>query len=118
MVRTSSYLEEEAEADPLIVLVVSPLQRILCLVHAGVRHVETNPLPEGTGDGVGGVDPAVRVQHVLGTLTIRYNTCALGVLWYLKSFVQIAKCAQVINWLATSFYVLLGVGITWAHCSQ
>ena len=52
-----SHLEEEAEADPLIVLVVSPLQRVLGLVHAGVRHVETNPLPEGTGDGVGGVDP-------------------------------------------------------------
>jgi len=48
--------------------VVSPLQRVLCLVHAGVRHVETNPLPEGTGDGVGGVDPAVRVQHVLGNV--------------------------------------------------
>jgi hypothetical protein len=28
-------------------------------------HVEADPLPEGTGDGVGGVDPAVRVQHVL-----------------------------------------------------
>jgi len=48
--------------------VVSPLQRVLGLVHAGVRHVETNPLPEGTGDGVGGVDPAVRVQHVLGNV--------------------------------------------------
>ena len=72
------YLEEEAEADPLIVLVVSPLQRVLGLVHAGVRHVETNPLPEGTGDGVGGVDPAVRVQHVLGTSTITYIKLSRG----------------------------------------
>ena len=108
------YLEEEAEADPLIVLVVSPLQRVLGLVHAGVRHVETNPLPEGTGDGVGGVDPAVRVQHVLGTST----NYTFGVLWHLKSFVHNAKCSQVINWLATLFCVLLGVGITWADCSQ
>ena len=45
---------------------VSPLQRVLGLVHAGVRHVETNPLPEGTGDGVGGVDPAVGVDNILG----------------------------------------------------
>jgi hypothetical protein len=27
--------------------------------------IEPDPLPEGTGDGVGGVDPAVGVQHVL-----------------------------------------------------
>ena len=31
-------------------------------------HINTNPLPEGAGDGVGGVDPAVRVQHVLGNV--------------------------------------------------
>ena len=29
-------------------------------------HVNTNPLPEGAGYCVGGVDPAVSVQHVLG----------------------------------------------------
>ena len=29
-------------------------------------NIYTNPLPEGTGDGVGTVDPAVGVQHVLG----------------------------------------------------
>ena len=45
-----------------------------------------------------------------------YST--LGVLCHLKSFVHNAKCSQVINWLATLFCVLLGVGITWAHCSQ
>ena len=28
-------------------------------------HINTNPLPEGAGDGVGGVDPAVRVENVL-----------------------------------------------------
>ena len=40
------YLEEEAEADPLIVLVVSPLQRVVGLVHAGVRHLQPGLLPE------------------------------------------------------------------------
>ena len=29
-------------------------------------HVNTDPLPEGAGYCVGGVDPAVSVQHVLG----------------------------------------------------
>ena len=29
-------------------------------------NIYTNPLPEGTGDGVGAVYPAVGVQHVLG----------------------------------------------------
>ena len=59
------YLEEEAEADPLVVLVISPLLRVQRLVHAGVGDVKANPLPEGTWDGVGGVDPAVRVEHFL-----------------------------------------------------
>ena len=45
---------------------ISPLQRILGLVHPGVGHVEPDPLPEGAGDGVGGVDPAVSVEDVLG----------------------------------------------------
>ncbi len=30
-----------------------------------MRHVDAYPLPECAGDGVGGVDPAVRVEHVL-----------------------------------------------------
>jgi len=31
-----------------------------------MSNIYTNPLPEGTGDRVRAVDPAVRVQHVLG----------------------------------------------------
>ena len=31
-------------------------------------HIDTNPLPECAGYRVGGVDPAVRVQHVLGNV--------------------------------------------------
>ena len=60
------YLEEKTEADPLVVLVISSLQRVLSLVHSRVGHVEPNPLPECAGNCVGGVDPAVRVQNVLG----------------------------------------------------
>ena len=66
----ASDLEEKTEADPLVVFVISPLQGILSLIHPGVGHVETNPLPEGAGDGVGGVDPAVRVENVLGRTEI------------------------------------------------
>ena len=61
------YLEEETEADPLVVSDVSPLLRVDSLVNARMGHINTNPLPEGAGDGVGGVDPAVRVENVLGT---------------------------------------------------
>ena len=60
------YLEEEAEADPLVISDVSSLLRVDCLVNARVSHVNTNPLPECAGDGVGGVDPAVSVEDVLG----------------------------------------------------
>jgi hypothetical protein len=37
----------------------------LSLIHPGMGDIEPDPLPEGTGDGVSGVDPAVGVQHVL-----------------------------------------------------
>ena len=43
---TRCHLEEEAEGDPLVVLVVSPLQRVVGLVHAGVRHLQPGLLPE------------------------------------------------------------------------
>ena len=60
-----SYLEEEAEADPLVVADIAPLLGVDGFVYAGMSHIDPDPLPEGAGDGVGGVDPAVRVQHVL-----------------------------------------------------
>ena len=63
----ASDLEEKTEADPLVVFVISSLQGILSLIHPWVSHIKTDPLPEGAGDGVGGVDPAVGVQNVLGT---------------------------------------------------
>ena len=59
------YLEEKAEADPLVVLDISPLLRVNGFVNSRVGHIETHPFPEGTGYGVGRVDPAVSVQHVL-----------------------------------------------------
>ena len=62
---TFTYLEEETEADPLVVSDVSPLIRVDGLVNARVGHVHSNSLPEGAGDGVGGVDPAESVQHIL-----------------------------------------------------
>ncbi len=63
-----TYLEEEAEADPLVVLDVSPFFRVDGLVHPRVCHINSYPLPEGTGNGVGGVDPTVSVEHILGDL--------------------------------------------------
>ena len=59
------YLEEETEADPLVVPDVSPLLGVHGLVNPRVGHVHPDPLPEGAGDGVGGVDPAEGVEDVL-----------------------------------------------------
>ena len=64
----TSYLKEQTEADPLIILDVAPFVRIDGLVDARVGHVDADPLPEGAGNGVGWVDPAVGVQHVLGNV--------------------------------------------------
>ena len=61
----SSYLKEEAEADPLVVLDISPLLWVDCFVDARVGHVQPHPLPEGAGDGVGGVNPTVGVEDIL-----------------------------------------------------
>ena len=65
-VSPDTYLEEETEADPLVVSDVSPLLRVDSLVNTRMGHINPNPLPECAGYRVGGVDPAVRVQHVLG----------------------------------------------------
>ena len=35
------YLEEEAEADPLVVSDISPLLWVYCLVDAGVSNINT-----------------------------------------------------------------------------
>ena len=60
-------LEEEREADPLVVGDVSSL--VLLVVgaghHPGVGHVPPNVQGEGPGDGVGGVDPTVEIEHIV-----------------------------------------------------
>ena len=55
------YLEEEAEADPLVVFVIPPFQRILGLVHPRVCNIKTDPLPEGTEDQIGSGDGIISV---------------------------------------------------------
>ena len=60
------YLEKQTEADPLIVSDISSLLRVHCLVDARMSNINTNPLPESAGYGVGGVYPAVGVEHILG----------------------------------------------------
>jgi hypothetical protein len=60
------YLEEEAEADPLVVADIAPLLWINSLVYPGMGNIDSDPLPEGAGDCVSRMDPTVGVQHVLG----------------------------------------------------
>ena len=61
----NSYLKKKTEADPLVVFMISSLQRVLCFVNARMCHIKTNPLPEGTRYGIGGVDPAVSIENIL-----------------------------------------------------
>lgn len=60
-------LKEEAEADPLVVAVaLAVLGFATRVVHPWVRHQDSYFLAERGLDGVSGVYPAVRVEHVLG----------------------------------------------------
>ena len=61
---TAAYLKEEAKAHPLVILDVFLVSIIPGLIHPWMWHVDPHPLPVGGGEGVGGVDPAVRVQHL------------------------------------------------------
>lgn len=59
-----AYLEEQTEADPLVVLMIAPFIGIQGLVDTRVGHIEPDPLPEGAWNCVGGMDPAVGIKHL------------------------------------------------------
>ena len=61
-----AYLEEEKEPDPLIIFDVLFILLVPGLVHPWVRDIHPDSLPVGGAQGVGGVDPAVSVKHLLG----------------------------------------------------
>lgn len=63
-----TYLEEEAEAYPLVVLDISLLFFSVRLFNARMRYVHTKLLIKRRRDGVRGMDPAVRVDDILGYL--------------------------------------------------
>ena len=64
-------MEEECEADPLVILVV-----LLLLVaggcHARVSHLGPDLVLSSVGDCEGGVDPAVSVHDVLRNVWVHY----------------------------------------------
>lgn len=61
-----TYLEEQTEAHPLVIAVRLAVVALAAgVVHAGVRHADAHLLLERLLDGVRGVYPAVRVEHVL-----------------------------------------------------
>ena len=62
----SSYLKKKQESDPLIIFDVLLVLLVPGFVHPRVGHVHAHPLPVGGAEGVGGVDPAVGVEHLLG----------------------------------------------------
>ena len=50
----------------MVVFDISSFVWIDGLVDAGMRHIDADSLPEGTGDSVSGVYPAVSVEHIFG----------------------------------------------------
>lgn len=65
-INRSTHLKEEAEADPLIILVLLPVNDLaLAVPDARIRHLAADLLLEEALQRVRGMDPAVRVQHIL-----------------------------------------------------
>ena len=58
------YLEEQAEADPLIVLVNFHVGCVRELVHTKVRNVFSDLFEKGTFDKVCMHDPAIRIENI------------------------------------------------------
>ena len=59
-----SYLEEETEADPLVVFMVSSFVGIYGFIHTGMCYVDTDSFPESTRNCVRGMNPAICVEHI------------------------------------------------------
>ena len=62
------YLEEEKEPDPLIIFDVLFVLLVPRLVHPWMGDIHPDSLPVGGAQSVGGVDPAVSVEHLFGHL--------------------------------------------------
>ena len=60
----TSYLEEETEANPLVVFDMLLIPVIPGLVYTGMRHIHSNPLPVRRRQCVGWMDPTVGVEHI------------------------------------------------------
>ena len=50
----------------MVVLDVSPFIGVNSLVDSGMSHINANSLPKGTRNGVGGVNPTIRVEDIFG----------------------------------------------------
>ena len=50
----------------MVVFDISSLVWVDGFVDAGMRHIDADPLPEGTGNRVSGVYPTVSVEHIFG----------------------------------------------------
>ena len=66
MIVWMSYLEEQTESHPLVILDMLLVPFIPGLVHPRMRHVNTDPLPMRRAKRVCGMDPTVCVQNILG----------------------------------------------------
>ena len=65
MSKRLTYLEKQEESNPLIVLDMLLILLISGLVYSWMRNIDTNSLPVSRTESVGGMDPAVGVQHLL-----------------------------------------------------
>lgn len=66
-------LEEEHEADPLVVLVIDALLAGPILVHSRIRHIYTHRLVPRVHHRESGMDPAVGVEQVGRDVVARYT---------------------------------------------
>ena len=67
---------------------ISPLQGIVGFVHTRVSHLKPGLFPECAGDCVGGVDPAVGVDHVL-VMSLVLILCGLWARAHLRDVIGV-----------------------------
>ena len=64
-----TYLEEKEKSNPLIILDMLLVFLIPCLINSRMGHIHPHSLPVGGTESVGGMYPAVCVQHLLGDIS-------------------------------------------------
>ena len=68
-----TYLEEKEKSNPLIILDMLLVFLIPGLINSRMGNIHPHSLPVGGAESVGGMYPAVGVQHLLGDISSMYT---------------------------------------------